>query len=444
MARVAAAAAKVISRAPTEAAVHHDRVVDHDAHHQGEPEHGVGVEGEAEHVHDDERAQDRGGDGEEDVERRGPRAQEDPAHEAGQQRGEDEGEEDLVDRVLDEDGGVEVDGDGEALGDLPLDLDEPRPHVAPDLHRVRPAELGDPEPDGRLAVGPGEATPVLEAVLDHRDVPQAHRGAAPVGDDEVSEALDVDRLPFRADVHLARVALDPARGHLEVLALDRAVHVRHGQALRLQPDRVVPHPHVAVAEALELDLAHPGDRLELGADHVADVVGHEGRRAAADDGDPHDRLVLGVRLGDDRRVDAHGQATLQLGELALHVLEGHVDVALELELDGDVAAALARGGRDLLDPFDGGHRILHQVDDVRLHDLGRRALPGDGDVHDREVHVGVLADPQPLENGPEPGEAEDPEPDEGEHQDPGEDVVPDRDVGECHPGRDLLGVLLRL
>ena len=219
------------------------------------------------------------------------------------------------------------------------------------------------------------------------------------------------------------------------------VHVLDGEALRLEPDRVVPHAHAAVAEAGELDLADARDRLELRADHVADVVGHEGRRAAAPDREPHDRLVLGVRLADDRGVDAAGQAPLELGELALDVLQRHVDVALELELDGDVGGALARGGRDLLDPLHGGDRVLDQVDDVRLHDLGGGALPRDRDVHDREVHVGVLADPEPLEDGAEPGEGQDPEPDEGEHQDPGEDVVPDRDVRQGHPGGDLEGVL---
>ena len=141
---------------------------------------------------------------------------------------------------------------------------------------------------------------------------------------------------------------------------------------------------------------------------------------------------------------SRGRRRCSLGELALHVLQRDVDVALELELDGDVAAALARGGRDLLDALDRGDRVLDEVDDVRLHDLGRGALVGDRDVHDREVDVGVLADAEALEDGAEAGEAQDAEADEGEHQDPGEDVVADRDVRQRHPGGDLLGVLLGL
>ena len=79
---------------------HHDRVVHHDADDQRQPEHGEGVQREAEEVHHDERAEDRGGDGQQHVERRGPRAEEQPAHEAGEQRGQHQGEQDLVDRVL--------------------------------------------------------------------------------------------------------------------------------------------------------------------------------------------------------------------------------------------------------------------------------------------------------------------------------------------------------
>ena len=108
---------------------------------------------------------------------------------------------------------------------------------------------------------------------------------------------------------------------------------------------------------------------------------------------------------------------------------------------GDVGRSLARGGSDLLDPFHPRHHVLDRVDDVRLHDLGRRALVGHGDAHDREVHVGVLADAQAREDVPEAREADHPEADEREHQHPGEHVVADGDVGQGHSGGDLLRIL---
>ena len=263
-----------------------------------------------------------------------------------------------------------------------------------------------------------------------------------VGDDEVREGLDVDGLALGAHVHLALRGFDASGGHLEMLAGDGAVDVVDGQALRLHAHRVVPDPDRAVAVAVELHVAHARHGLELGLDHVADVVGDEGGRTVARQGQPDDGLVFGVVLGDDGRIDAAGQAPAGLGDLGLDVLERGVDVAVEVELDGDAGRALARGRGDLLHPLDRGHRVLDGVHDVRLHDLGRRPLVGHGDVDHREVDVGVLADAEALEDAAGAGEAEGPEADEGEHQDPGEDVVADRDVREGHPGGDLLDVFL--
>ena len=113
----------------------------------------------------------------------------------------------------------------------------------------------------------------------------------------------------------------------------------------------------------------------------------------------------------------------------------------KLELDRDPRGALPRGRGDLLHALDRGDHLLQDVDHVGLDDLGRSALPGDRDVHHREVHVRVLADAEPVEHGAEAREGQQPETDEREHQDPGEHVVADRDVRERHPGRDLVRVL---
>ena len=103
---------------PVDVLEHHDGVVDDDADDQRQAEHGVGVEGEAEEVDDDEGAEDRGRDGQQDVDGGRPRAEEQPADEAGEERGEEQREQDLVDRALDEGGGVPVDVEPQPLGQL--------------------------------------------------------------------------------------------------------------------------------------------------------------------------------------------------------------------------------------------------------------------------------------------------------------------------------------
>jgi len=67
--------------------------------------------------------------------------------------------------------------------------------------------------------------------------------------------------------------------------------------------------------------------------------------------------------------DVLGQHELRLRDLALDLLEGHVDVDLELELQRDHRGALARDRRDLLDAFDEVTGVLDDVDDLGFHDF---------------------------------------------------------------------------
>jgi len=179
-----------------------------------------------------------------------------------------------------------------------------------------------------------------------------------------------------------------------VLALDRGVHVRDGEALGLEAHRVVPHPHVAVAEALELDLADAGDRLDLGADHVADVVGHEGRGAAAPDRDPHDRLVLGVRLltiggsipRGRRRCSCESLAWTSWRAMSMSRSSSNSTVTLALPWREEEEISLTPSTEVTASS-------TRSTTSVSM--ISGRPLPGDRGVHDREVHVGVLADPSP-------------------------------------------------
>src|SRR5439155_21249499 len=101
------------------------------------------------------------------------------------------------------------------------------------------------------------------------------------------------------------------------------------------------------------------------------------------------------------------------------------------------------GGRGaLLHALHRRDRVLAGIDDVGLHHLGRGAFVGDLDVDDREVHVGVLRDAQPLDHAAKAGEADEAEEDESGHEHPGQHVVADGDIGQRRTGRDLLGIFL--
>ena len=152
----------------------------------------------------------------------------------------------------------------------------------PTCTALAPRSFVMPKPIDGLAHGAADAPPVLEAVLDHRHVPEAHRRAAPVGDDEVAEGRDVDGLALGAHVHLALGALDAPGRHLQVLARDGAVDVEHREALRLEPRRVVPDAHVRGRGTRSTWISPtPSIVWSCGRMHVADVVGEEGRGPVA-------------------------------------------------------------------------------------------------------------------------------------------------------------------
>src|SRR5690606_19292267 len=124
-------------------------------------------------------------------------------------------------------------------------------------------------------------------------------------------------------------------GDLDVLALERGDDVGGDDALLGEAARVEPDADVALEVALEGDLPDPGHRLELLLDLIARDVGQElpGERAVHADG--QDGRVVGVRLGDGDGGDVVGEPTLGLGHAGLDVLEGEVDVAGDVEADGD-------------------------------------------------------------------------------------------------------------
>ena len=240
----------------------HDGVVNDDSNCQGHGQKGEGVEGESEEVDDRYGSQQGHGDGEDDVQRAREGAEEHPTNKGREDDGEDQLHLDLVDRVFDVLGGVEVDVDGHSRRKGLLKLLERRTDGLGDRDGVGPPLLLDPQPLGGCSVDSGEAADILEAVFNEGDVFQVDRRLVDLTDHDVPESLKVDRLPQNPDVDLPSWSLQAACGKLHVLPLESRDDVADGELSLVQAGGVEPNPDVSFQPS-HGDLSDSGDGLNL-------------------------------------------------------------------------------------------------------------------------------------------------------------------------------------
>ena len=123
---------------------------------------------------------------------------------------------------------------------------------------------------------------------------------------------------------------------------DRLLDVLHREAARRQLGGREPDPHREAALAEDPRLAHAGQRLQPALHQpVADVGELEQVVVLAREREPEERLRVGVLLGHDRLLHVLRQPPADPGHLVADVLGGGLDVAVEVELEGDVAELLA-------------------------------------------------------------------------------------------------------
>src|SRR6185295_8136150 len=134
-------------------------------------------------------------------------------------------------------------------------------HGVEHLDGVRGRLLDDAEAGGRLAVGAEPALLLARRDLDLGDLAETHEVAVlALREHEVAEVFR--GLVAAADSHLevAVLRLQPARGQLDVLALQGLLDVRDGEIARRQRDAVDPHAHRRAAGAEDVDLRYAGNR----------------------------------------------------------------------------------------------------------------------------------------------------------------------------------------
>ena len=192
--------------------------------------------------------------------------------------------------------------------------------------------------------------------------------------------------------------------------------------------RVEPEAHGESLLAADDDGGDAANGLEAALDlHFRQRRQLEGRIAFAVHADPDHGHGVGILLGDDRFVDAVGQASAHPGNAVAHILRRQIDVARQIELDGDVADLLATLARQGFDPFDVVDRLFETFGHFRFDHRGIRSRINRGDADNRRVDVRQFAHGQA-------GEADDPKKDQRQIHHRGEDRPFDADAGNRHAG----------
>jgi hypothetical protein len=382
---------------------HDDGIIHHDADGDGQCEQGEVVDRVAERRHDREGRDDRGGNGKGRDDGRPQVAQEEEDDHHHQQRRLDQRALRGGDRPLDEDRLVVRFQQGHAGGQQRADA---RQRCLDRLRDIDGVGLGlgnHAEADGGRAVEAEERAVVGRTELDPPDVAQLGEHAALARDHQVGELVRRPQFAERAHRELALLRLDPAGRHFHVARADGRGHFLHRERAGAERGLVEPDPHRVAPLALDLGAGHPGDGLQpLLHDPVGHVIELEEVERRRGQRQVEERPSIGVLLGDHRLVHVFGEAAANARHQVADVLGRRFDVAVEAELDPDVAALFVAGGGEGANPFRRAELLFEHVRHRRLHHPRVGPAEGGLDRDDRRIDVGKLTDREPLvSEGPE-------------------------------------------
>lgn len=403
-----------------------DRVVHHDADGEREREQREVVDREAEEVHDRERPDDAGGDREAGDDRGAEVPQEEEDDEDDEPGGDEQRLLGVADGALHEHRPIEADVDVHAGWQRTLDHRQLGAHYVGHLNQVGLRLAHDTNGDRGRSLEAQDAALVLGAELHARDVAQLHRLPVAARDGEVRELVCRLQLAERADGELAPLGLDAASRDLDIAGADRGLDVLHREPARAQLGGGEPDAHREAPLPDDLCAPHAGHRLQARLDEtVGDVRELEEVVVVAGEREVEERLGVGVLLGDHRLEDLLRQPPAHARHLVAHVLRDGLDVAVEVELERDVAELLGAGGGERAEPGHGVELLLQDVRDRRLHDARIGAAEKGGDGDDGRIDVRKLADGELRVTD----RAEEHE--RGAHHD-GEHRAADGEIGDLH------------
>ncbi len=336
---------------PVNVLQHDNRVVNHNANRQDNREQGEQVDAEAHQLHEEQAAHQGQRHRYSRNQHRTQGAEEQENDDNHDDHRLDNRGLDIIDRVLDIDGGIVVDITRDALRQAGCDvvsIDLPHPgdhfdgigiggHV--DLHEHR---LLIDEHGGRGIT--------LIAQLDFCDVPQTHDSAVLLAQHHVFKTLHRTQVGVSLQVHLDHAAFARAHRGEHVIGRQRCTHLAGGQPQRRHALLVQPDAHGKYAGGIGAGAQYARQGRQLGLYLPNHVIRHAvGGQLVADKRDVHAAHLLTDGQVKHRVLRLLRQLVTQLVDLGDDLGEHFVGVGLGADIGGNGAQAAHAGGGEIVD-----------------------------------------------------------------------------------------------
>ena len=378
---------------------HHDSVIHDEARGNGQSHERKIVNAEAEQIHHRAGADQRDRDGHGGNQRGARVAQKDEDHQDHQDNGNQQRLFDVADGGANGRGAVKHHGDFNPQRNRGLDEGKLRDDAVHCVDDVGAGLAEDDDGDGALPVQVAGSADVLHRVNHLRDVGKAHSGAILITDDDRPVVGRGGDLVVGQDVRGYDAVGNLAFGEVGILQAEHGLQIREGESVACQLRGIGFHADGGQRAASDADLA---DALYLRKllhdDGGSDVIHFFGTVLIGGEAEDHDGRVGGIDFaigGIGRQVG--GQIRARGVDGGFDVARGAVDIATEIELNGDGGAAERAGGGHLRDAGNVAELALERSGDGRGHNFGAASGQTGTDGDGGEINFGQRRNRQHLE-----------------------------------------------
>ena len=369
---------------------HDDGVIDDEADRQSQRQQRHVVDGEAEQIHRRAGADQRHRHGERRNDGGRYFAQKQEDHHDDQRDGDRQGFLHVDDRRADRQRAVEQRRHFNRRRDLRARRDQGVTHQIDDLDGVGVGLALDRQHDGARVVEPGGDFFVLDAVDDAGHFVELDRRAIAVGHDHVAVGGGTLHRTGGNQRHCLLLAFEIADRRCRIGLGHHGADVVERNVARRGGGRIDLHTHGEFLRAIDGHLRDAAQLRQLRRDHgLGVIVDRRQRHGIGPHAEEQHREVARIDLAEERRRGhLDRQAALRHRERGLHIERGAIDIAAEVELNGDRGVAERGRRRHRRNAGDGRQLPLDRRGDRRGPGLGACARQRGDDADGREVNGG--------------------------------------------------------